>query len=145
MNATLEKAKALLNKGDGATLAGSPTFALVNGGQIYVSEDKGIKPLMCLLSDNPALLNGASVADKVTGRASALLLICGKVKELYTELISESACAVLDGRIDYTYDKSVEKIENCIMEQAVHGIDNPEQAYEALQNKIKNIHKGVKA
>ena len=141
MNATLEKAKALLNKGDGATLGGSPTFALVNGGQVYVSEEKGIKPLMCLLSDNPALLNGASVADRITGRASAFLLIHGKVKELYTELISESACAVLDGGIDYTFDKSVEKIENCIMEQAVHGITDSGQAYEILQNKIKTFTK----
>ena len=80
---------------------------------IYKSTDSGIKPLLFAYQNNLEELEGASVADKVIGKAAALLLIDGKIKELYAELISDGAMEVLNKtEIKVTYGKKVEKILN---------------------------------
>jgi hypothetical protein len=128
-------------------LQNNVTFALINDECVYTSEKKGIAPLLKLLSspENNGLLKDSYVADKVTGRAAALLMLYGGVKELYTDLISTAAKEVLDGKIIYTFKKEVPRINNrdntglCPMEEAVMGIDSPETAYKILLDKIKSM------
>ena len=83
------------------------------------------------------------MADEVIGRAAAMLLIYGRVRSIYTPLISEHAIDILDKyKIYYEYENKVPFILNrtkdgmCPMEKTVIHIDDPETAYKLLLNKI---------
>ena len=67
MNA-IDRARRLLSS-DGATLS------VVNGKRERIYYDRGVKSLTDVLDSNRALLGGASVADKLVGKAAAMLMI----------------------------------------------------------------------
>ena len=58
------------------------------------SDDRGVAPLMKLLKEDKTQLQDAMIADKVIGKAAALLMAHGKVKEVYTPTISAPALQV---------------------------------------------------
>ena len=128
---TLDKAReALVNH----------TLAIVCGESIQTYNDRGIKTLLSVLSDTPNILCGATVADKIIGKAAALLMVNGNVKEVYAEVISESAIDIFRRyRIPFACGKITEKIINrsgtgiCPMEKAVLEINEPKNAFEALK------------
>lgn len=55
----------------------------------------GVSDLYRLLTAEPAILNRASVADKVVGKGAAALMALGNVSEVWADTISRSALAVL--------------------------------------------------
>lgn len=80
---------------------------------VYKSKDSGIKPLLFAYRNNLEELEGISVADKVIGKAAALLLIDGKIHDLYAELISDAALEILrETDIKVIYGERVERILN---------------------------------
>lgn len=84
-----------------------------NGHVIFKSYGIGIKPLYTALEELKGELEGSSVADKVTGRAAAMLCVHGKIKQLKTGLISDNALNVLkESSIIYEYDERTPFIEN---------------------------------
>ena len=130
---TLDKARKMLE---------NHTLAIVCGDTAQTYNERGIKTLLSILSDNPDLLCGASVADKVVGKAAALLMAKGNVKAVYAEVISESATDIFGKyRIPFAYGTIADKIVNrsgtgmCPMEQTVVDIDNPDDAFVALKQK----------
>ncbi len=56
---------------------------------------RGITDLYDLLNTDPAFLRGAQIADKVIGKAAAVLMVLGRVQEVYTDIISEPALVLL--------------------------------------------------
>ena len=81
------------------------------------------------------------MADKVIGKAAALLMIYGSVKEVYTPTISAPAIEVfLNHNITLHYDKVVDRIINrkgdglCPMESLCINVDNPEEAFRLMNN-----------
>lgn len=56
----------------------------------------GVQDLLRLTAEEPERLQGATVADKRVGKAAASLMICGKVKEVYTPLVSTPAREMLE-------------------------------------------------
>lgn len=68
----IERARELLGK--------SGSLAVVNGDREYSSSARGVKPLTNLLCSDREMLCGASVADKIVGKAAALLMAAGGVK-----------------------------------------------------------------
>ena len=124
----------------------SITLAVVNLEETRLFTARGVKPLLELATATPELLEGASVADKVTGAASAFLLVQGRVKELYTDVISSRAEEVLrEHGIPYTSALVVDRIANrqgdgfCPMETAVQGIDDPKNAVKAISEKLTEL------
>lgn len=118
-----------------------------NGEIIKESTDKGIRPLLNSVKTH-GLLQGASVADKVTGKAAAMLLQLGGVKELYTELISEDAEVFLrDVHIKYAYGKKVPNILNrdktglCPMEGLSSKAKDAEELVLLIEEFFRNILK----
>ncbi len=63
--------------------------------EISTFTQRGITDLYDLLNTHPAFLHGAQVADKVIGKAAAVLMVLGGVQEVYTDIISEPALALL--------------------------------------------------
>ncbi len=135
-----EKAKALLHREN-------YSIVIMNG-NTYTSTKKGISPLMDILADNPSFLNGATVADKVIGRAAALLMIYGGVKEVYSDVISTHALDIFKANdILVEYGECVPYIINrtkdgmCPMENAVLDVTEPQEAYEVLKKKLNEMRK----
>lgn len=130
MNKNLERAKELLK--DGAALA------VINGGGALTFDERGVKTL---LNIQPSL-SGAFVADRVVGKAAAMLMVRGGAIEVYAEIISEPALKVLkDHGVVCLCGKVVPNIINrdktdiCPMERAVLGVDDIEKAYKILVEK----------
>ena len=108
-----------------------------------MSTKQGIAPILELMQLKIHFLNNASVADKVIGKAAALLLIKAGIKELYAGIISEHAVKVLEqNEITVQYDTIVPYIINrrgdgmCPMEASVLEIEEVNEAYEVLRNKM---------
>ncbi len=113
---------------------------------VAVSEERGIKPLYTVYTKNLDLLEGAYVADRATGKAAAMLLVNGKIKGLYTDLISEVAIKVLEeGSIPYESKKVVPFILNrdgsdkCPIEKLSEDVIEVDE----LVVKIKNFLNGI--
>lgn len=114
-------------------------LVIVNGGGVLAYKEHGIKTLLSL---EPGSLTGAFVADKIVGKAAAMLLVRGGTIEVYAEIISEPALEVLKKhKIICLYGTLVPNIINrdktgiCPMEEAVLGIDDVKTAYEILVDK----------
>ncbi|MDR2647847.1 MAG: DUF1893 domain-containing protein [Oscillospiraceae bacterium] len=63
-------------------------------GKTVASSLEGVMPILQLLRDGDSLRN-ATVADKVVGRAAAMLLAHGGVHSVYGRVMSEGALAFL--------------------------------------------------
>lgn len=89
-------------------------LAIVKDGKvIFTSSDKGIKPLYTAVKEQKEELENSSVADRVTGRAAAMLCAYAGVKQLKTKLISDNAVNVLkETSIIYEYDEHAPYIKN---------------------------------
>ncbi len=134
-----QKAKQYLYSGDF-------TCVLVKDDETYTSAQRGVKPLVIWLESGNSYC-GFSAADKVIGKATAFLYVLLGIKEVYANVISESALQVLvDNGINVEYGKLVENIINrqgngiCPFEGAVLDIDNPEIAYKAIRNKMTEMN-----
>ena len=132
----LERAKAILEQ-DGYTCV------LCKGERIYSSNHRGVRPLLDLLETN---VSGFCAADKVVGKATAMLYCLLNVKAVHAQVISQAALQVLQCRgISVTWDAQVEYIRNragdgrCPMEQATENIDDPQSALVAIQKKMKEL------
>lgn len=113
---------------------------------IFVSKDKGIKPIISWLLENENFLNSSVVVDTVVGKAAAMLFVFGKVKEVETPLISKPALDFLnENKIPVYYTNSVPFIENrnktgmCPMEKAVLHVHDSSEAFFILCKKCKEM------
>lgn len=132
MTEPLEQAKSLLTSTDS-------TLAVVSVDDFFTSKERGVKPLMHLLKEKKGFLKGASVADKVIGKAAALLMALGEIKEVHTLIISEPAIKVFEKyNIPCFYDKKVTRIVNragdglCPMETLCLDVENPQEAFDRI-------------
>ncbi len=117
------------------------TCVLCSGDILYTSYEKGISPMLDIL-DKHIDVRGFSAADKIVGRAAAMLFALAGVKELYAEVLSKPAAELLRKYgILFSYGTLTEAIINrkgdgiCPMEEAVSGIDDLDQAFHAIKNK----------
>ena len=105
-------------------------------GEILTSDAHGIRPPLLWLREDPELLRGAEISDKVIGKAAALLFCHGGVRSIYAEMMSQAAAEFLDKQgIAYQYGKLAPAILNragtglCPMEQKALALDDPAQAF----------------
>lgn len=141
MNSNLERAKTILNQGGYSCVMCSDSDTLY-------AEKRGVAPLLEWL-DSGMDLSAFSAADKVVGKAAAMLYILMNVKQVYAQVISDGAVeAFKKYKVIYFCDTSVNKIRNrdntgfCPMEEAVRNISNPIEAKAAIEEKLKQLQKG---
>jgi len=108
---------------------------------IMTSHDKGIKPLLTKLIEDETSLQNTVLADKVIGKAAALLVIFGHVKSVYAHVISDCAKNILEkNNIEVEYNRIVPYIMNvdgtdkCLMEKLIDDIEDPIEAFIAFKN-----------
>ena len=132
----IERAVSLLKEG--------AALAVVNGEREKVFCERGVKSLTTLYDEDKELLDGAAAADKIVGKAAALLMAGGKVAEVYAEVISDGAIEVFERfGIRYSYGARTRGIINragsapCPMEQTVRYADDPAEAEKAIRRTQK--------
>ena len=130
-----------------ALLKDGVTIVIVSGEKHVTSNERGIKFILGLVENGDDILRGASIADKVVGRAAALLMVKGGVKEVYAEVLSIPAQEVfIKYGVKHEYKTLVQGIINrkgdgqCPMEKAVLGIDSPDEAAKVLREKLNAIN-----
>ena len=133
----LQKAKSLLN--------GDVTCALCKGERVYITKERGVKPLLTWI-DSVEDFSSFSEADKVVGKAAAFLYVILGVRAIWAGVMSKPAAQVLERYgIEYWYDTLTDAIINrkgdgfCPMETAVKEIDTPEEALVTIKNKLNNM------
>lgn len=136
----LQRAKQLLE-------TGGHTLVVCGEGVQHISDRRGVAPMISFL-EQALPLSGYAAADKVVGKATALLFVMAGIREVYAAVLSRPAKAVLERHgVAVTYGALVERIENrdktglCPMEQAVWLIDDPAQAFAAVKAKLAELQK----
>lgn len=124
----------------------SLTCVVQKGETLLRSEARGIAPLLGWLEADHDALRGAVIADKVIGKAAAMLMVYGGAAQVYASVISEPAAACFtENGIVYFCDQTVDYIVNrsgdgmCPMEQCCLTIDSPAEAYTALKQKLAQL------
>lgn len=101
------------------------TLSLCKDGYVVTSGERGVYPMINMLRMGHDV-SGYSAADKVVGKAAAILFVQGGIAEVYADVISESGLELLRSHgIPVGYGKLVDKIMNrdgtdiCPMEKLV--------------------------
>ena len=107
---------------------------------------RGVRPRLQLLENSPETLRGAVLADKIIGKAAAMIAVLGGVAAIHTLTASESALAFLEtAGIPAAARQTVPYIVNrtgdgmCPLEQTVRGVEDPAAALPLLKATIAKL------
>lgn len=136
----IEKARKLIQDGEAQCV-------LIKNDTICCQErGHGVSPLLVMYDGHKEAMAGATLVDKVIGRAAAAIAICGKVKHVHGELMSEDAVEFLNNQgITTSYTILVHRILNrnrdglCPLEQSVEGIEDAANALSALRKRVESL------
>jgi hypothetical protein len=130
----LEMAKERLHEG------GLGLSIVKDGCVLYESTRHGIYDFLNAVEKEGAMLLGAAVADRVVGKAIALLCIYAKVEAVYAMILSVEARATLEQHsVHHEWEALVENVLNidqtgtCPFERVVMRISNPTVAFKRLR------------
>ena len=109
-----------------------------NHGIVTTYSKPGVHDLEHLLDHAPEMLHGATIADKVIGKAAAAMVVVGGVKELFAEVMSKRAIPFLEeAGIAYTYGTLVDTIkeegDRCQLEKITAPATTPEETVDLLR------------
>ena len=136
----LEKAKKILEEN-------RLTFVLLKDHNIvYTSCKKGIIPFLEVIQKDNRIMEHGVIADRVIGKAAALLAAGYHVRELYAGVISQQARTVLDScSVQYQFKECVGYIQNrdksdqCPMEKLTQDINDYHVAYHKILQYYKEV------
>ena len=84
-----------------------------NNGTTRTFHERGVKDLHRLLMQEPEILSGASLADKVVGKGAAALMIAGGAAWVYADVISQAAMELFEqSRVEVQHAEIVPNIIN---------------------------------
>lgn len=121
---------------------------IYNQGEVRIFRERGVKDLYRLLKEEPEFLAGASMADKVIGKAAAVLLALGGVREVFALVISLPARELLErAGIATGYSEEVPHIINrtrtgwCPLETRCYSLETPEACLVQIEEFINIMSK----
>lgn len=127
---------------------GGFTCAIAKGDRLFTSTLRGIRPLLDLIESGEDF-SGGIAADKIVGRAAALLYARLGIAEVYAGVLGEGGLAVLrEHSIAAQFGTLAERIINragtdiCPMERASADISNPDEAFFALKKRVDELASG---
>lgn len=123
------------------------TLVIVKNGQVLFHTDSHrISGFIGAIDKFGAELKGASVADRVAGKALALLCVYAGIREVYAEVLSKKAKAVFEAnQIPFECTDMVEnvldtnKVGMCPFEKAAADISDPKDAYGAFKALLERM------
>ncbi|NLG13752.1 MAG: DUF1893 domain-containing protein [Lentisphaerae bacterium] len=121
------------------------TCVLCKGDSTIASSKPGISPMLDII-DQGIDVAGYAVADKIVGKAAAMLFVLAKVASAHAVVLGKTALDYLkDNNIPCTYDTLADYIVNrtntgpCPMEETVRDIDDPKTAFHKLLQKRNQL------
>jgi len=138
----LEKAKRILKDKN-------QSLVIVKEGRtIFCSDSSGIESILQAIEKFGEHLSEASIADKVVGKAAALLFAYSHVARVYAATLSRKGLSTLRKHdISVEYDLLVPEIldrkgkDICPFEKFVLKIESPACAFEELKNYVESLKK----
>jgi len=117
------------------------TLAIVKNGEVlFETRSHRISGFLGAIEKLGDALEGAAVADRVAGKAIALLCVYAKISDVYAEVLSKKAKAVFEENgIRHEWKELVANILNlnrsrvCPFEKAAAEISDPKDAYKAFK------------
>lgn len=117
------------------------TLCVVKGNAIvFESVMGGISGFLTAVEKLERRLEGASIADRIAGRAIALLCVYAKVKAVYASVLSKKGKAVFEEyAVHHEWDQIVESVLDvdgvgtCPFEKLASEISDPSAAYRKLK------------
>lgn len=107
---------------------------------------QGIAPVIDLYEQG--VLKDAFVADKIIGKAAAMIMVLGGVKEVYGKVMSRAGKEYLESRgVKVSNGQCIDMISNragngiCPMERTVMEIEEPAEALTALKETLATLRK----
>jgi len=142
----LEKAKRILKERD-------QSLVIVKAGKtIFRSNSSGIDSVLQAIEKFGEKLSGASAADKIVGKAAALLLAYSHVAGVYADILSRKGLSTLSKHgIPVEYDLLVPEIldkerrDICPFERFASKIESPNDAFEELRAYVESLKKKKRA
>lgn len=111
---------------------------------IFESKDHGILGLIKAIDELNGELKNSCIADKIVGKAAALLILYAGAIGVYAEIISENGLKTLmEAGIYIEYDKLTPNIMNrtgtdiCPFEKVAQKILNLEEAYKKFKSMLR--------
>ena len=137
--------KDMIRRAVEAVDGGSACCVVVKDGvTVSVSTARGIRPV--LDAYDKGILSDAFVADKIIGRAAAMIMALGGVRSCYGATVSRGALVIFERYgVSVKYGVLTERIINrsgtgpCPMEDAVEGIDDPARALLAVRERLAEL------
>lgn len=125
--------------------ANEQSLVILNNDSLSYYNGRGVSDLLALLTDEPDRLKGAVVADKMVGRAAAVLMASAGVSEVHTNIISTPALAMLrESGIPVFYSEEVPQILNrdrsgqCPIDALLNDADNVDECVAILKARFQN-------
>jgi len=123
------------------------TLVIVKSGEVlFETVSHRISGFLGAIGQLGIRLEGASVADRVAGKAIALLCVYVKISEVYAEVMSRKAKAVFEKNgVRHEWSELVDNILDlnrsgvCPFEKAAAGISDPERAYAAFKALLQSF------
>ena len=126
--------------------SGGYSCVIGNGTEIRTFTQRGVADLYDLFRQDPSFMKGAGIADKVIGKAAAGLMVLGGIRQVYADVISQPALALLhNANIEVSYVRLVPFIENrdksgwCPLETACYGIESIQEIFRIIENFLSKI------
>lgn len=120
--------------------AGAHSLVVSSRGRIHAFDSRGVADLYRIIREDPGLLAGADVADKVVGKGAAALMALGGIASLHAGIISTPALAMLrQAGVSVSFDAEVPHIINrqatgiCPVERLCDGCTTPEQCLPLIE------------
>lgn len=117
-----------------------------NNNQVYTFTQRGVADLYELYHSRPQLLDGADIADKVIGKGAATLMVLGKVRSVYTNVISTPALELFrKAGVPVQFRQEVPHIENrthtgwCPLETRCYPLHNLQQLYATIADFVASL------
>ncbi len=123
------------------------TLAIVKNGQILLETDAHrISGFIGAIEKFNGDLAGASVADRVAGKAVALLYVYSGISRVYADVLSEKAKAVFEGNgIAYEWKELVNNVLDtnkagvCPFEKLAAGLSDPQESYREFKALLEKM------
>ena len=130
---------------------GSASCVIMKDSAIVRSVDgRGVSPLLNIFADDPGVLKGAFIVDKIIGKAAAMVLVLGGVKRAYGMIMSASGREYLEKHgIAVEYGRCVDVICNrggngiCPIEKSVMDVDDPREGLGIVSRTMDELRKAA--
>ncbi len=125
---------------------GGYSCVIRKGDDTRTYHQRGVADLWQLCHDEEHFLQGAHIADKVIGKGAAALMIYGGACEVYADVISRPALALLQEHgIEVSYREVTDRIVNrrgdglCPVETLCVDLNTIDEMVETISNFINNL------